>query len=156
MVEYLERQEKENADKEEKIRLTIEPFLKPTKGRWPIYHGPDEVVVADCKVATVSAWGQAYRWSSYRQCRHVGVISKDDILYCKIHDPDRPWPKILPAAYRKRMEILKVEIPEKMIPKHQQTNRRIEYRKSSGSWRLSPGASLRAIRKMYKELTWGW
>ena len=27
-------------------------------------------------------------------------------------------------------------------------------RKSSDSWRLSPGASLRAIRKMYKELTW--
>ena len=122
-------------EKREEAREAIEPFLKPTTGRWPMYHGPREIDPSKCRVAILKDWGQfGFRWETYKQCLLEPQISKDHILYCRVHDPDKKWPKTLPLVYRRRMEILKVETPEKLISKKERN--KIEYRESSDSLNL--------------------
>ena len=116
--------------KEEEIRQKIEPFLKPTKGRWPIYHGPREVITSLCRVAIIRYYRFSYQWSYYQQCRMEPKISKDGLLYCRRHDPERKWP-VINEKFRHRMNTLKVEIPETIISKKKRE--KIEYRKSSDS-----------------------
>ena len=120
-------------EKQEKIRQKIEPFLKPTKGRWPIYHGPREVITSLCRVAIIRYSGVEYEWSYYQQCRMEPKISKDGLLYCRMHDPEKKWP-VINKTFRHRMNTLKVEIPEKLISKKERN--KIEYRKSSDSQNL--------------------
>ena len=120
-------------EKQEEIRQKIEPFLKPTTGRWPIYHGPQEVITSLCRVAVIRYSGVEYQWSYYQQCRMEPKISKDHLLYCRKHDPERKWPRIT-KTFRHRMNVLKVEIPEKLISKKERN--KIEYRKSSDSQNL--------------------
>ena len=117
-------------EKQEEIRQKIEPFLKPTTGRWPIYHGPQEVITSLCRVAVIRYSGVEYQWSYYQQCRMEPKISKDHLLYCRKHDPERKWPRIT-KTFIHRMNALKVEIPEKLISKKERN--KIEYRKSSDS-----------------------
>ena len=117
-------------EKQEEIRQKIEPFLKPTTGRWPIYHGPREVITSLCRVAVIRYSGVEYQWSYYQQCRMEPKISKDHLLYCRKHDPERKWPRIT-KTFIHRMNALKVEIPEKLISKKERN--KIEYRKSSDS-----------------------
>ena len=117
-------------EKQEEIRQKIEPFLKPTTGRWPIYHGPQEVITSLCRVAVIRYSGVEYQWSYYQQCRMEPKISKDHLLYCRMHDPERKWPRIT-KTFIHRMNALKVEIPEKLISKKERN--KIEYRKSSDS-----------------------
>ena len=116
--------------KQEEIRQKIEPFLKPTKGRWPIYHGPREVITSLCRVAIIRDYRFSYQWSYYQQCRMEPKISKDGLLYCRRHDPERKWP-VINEKFRHRMNTLKVEIPETIISKKKRE--KIEYRKSSDS-----------------------
>ena len=116
--------------KQEEIRQKIEPFLKPTKGRWPIYHGPREVITSLCRVAIIRYYRFSYQWSYYQQCRMEPKISKDGLLYCRRHDPERKWP-VINEKFRHRMNTLKVEIPETIISKKKRE--KIEYRKSSDS-----------------------
>ena len=120
-------------EKQEEIRQKIEPFLKPTTGRWPIYHGPQEVITSLCRVAVIRYSGVEYQWSYYQQCRMEPKISKDHLLYCRKHDPERKWPRIT-KTFIHRMNALKVEIPEKLISKKERN--KIEYRKSSDSQNL--------------------
>ena len=118
-------------EKREEARQAIEPFLKPTKGRWPIYCGPREVDTSKCRVAVIRSWGTFdFRWDSYKQCLLEPQISKDHLLYCHVHDPDKKWPRIT-KTFIHRMNALKVEIPEKLISKKERN--KIEYRKSSDS-----------------------
>ncbi len=116
--------------KQEEIRQKIEPFLKPTKGRWPIYHGPREVITSLCRVAIIRDYRFSYQWSYYQQCRMEPKISKDGLLYCRRHDPERKWP-VINEKFRHRMNTLKVEIPETIISKKKR--KKIEYRESSDS-----------------------
>ena len=119
-------------EKREEARQAIEPFLKPTTGRWPMYHGPREIDPSKCRVAILKDWGQfGFRWETYKQCLLEPQISKDGLLYCRVHDPDKKWPKRLPLVYRRKMEMLKVETPEKLISKKERN--KIEYRTTSDS-----------------------
>ena len=118
-------------EKREEARQAIEPFLKPTTGRWPIYHGPREIDTSGCRVAVIRTYGTFdFRWESYKQCRLEPQISKDEILYCRVHDPDKKWPRIN-KTFRNRMNTFKVEIPETITSKKKRE--KIEYRKSSDS-----------------------
>ena len=106
-------------------RKIIEPYLVKTTDRWPIYHGPETPIKGGCEVAILHSYSGKLNWDRYEQCCGNTRIIQDDIFYCKVHDPDKKWPRIT-KVYQEKMKALKVEIPDGLRIKQS-----IEIRKKS-------------------------
>ena len=107
----------------------ILPFIQKTSTRWPIYFGPETIGKNSCQVAKIAGsldlkYGDTpeWDWASYSQCKRPPKISKGRHLYCKTHDPDRPWP--VSEIAMEKLTLMGVRVPKYDVTKANTIERR--------------------------------
>ena len=114
---------KAERDRSRARQKVILSFIQKTSTRWPIYFGPEAIDKHRCQVATIDAIGNwRDSWHRYRQCLEKAQISKGQYLYCKTHDPDRPWP--VSEIAMQKLTSMGVRVPKYDVTKANTIERR--------------------------------
>ena len=120
---------KAERDRSRARQKVILSFIQKTSTRWPIYFGPETVDKNSCQVAKIPRsldpeYGDTpgWDWASYSQCESPPKISKGQYLYCKTHDPDRPWP--VSEIAMEKLDAMGVRVPKYDVTKANTIERR--------------------------------